>query len=377
MKLLKLLPGLMLSLLAMSGTGYSQTLNDKNILEMERNAADGTPKFISFSPAAELRIDQAGAIFEKYLGIAPGGHTELRLRHSTTTKAGITTNRYDEYYKGIKVAYGEYAVTGKAGKVSFMAGSFYKPHAGLSATPGMSEGGALSSALSFMGAEQYKWQDANAEKFIRKFYNKPDTSYLPHGQLVWVEDRRSGGNDRKLHLAYRFDIYASKPLSRKEVYVDANDGRILFANELIHNTAATGASRYSGVVPFQTANTTGTYLLFDSTRGDGVYTMNMENGTDYFAATDFASPTNTWPTAPADNIALDAHWGAEMVYDYFLSQHGRLSWDDLDGILMQFVHYDVDYDNAFWDGSVMTYGDGEGLAADGFTPLTSLDVTAH
>lgn len=377
MKLLKLLPGLILSLLAVYGTGYSQTLNDKNIVEMERNAADGTPKFISFSPAADLRIDQAAAIFQQYLELSPGSHTELRLRQSTTTKTGVTTNRYDEYYQGIKVAYGEYTVTGKEGKVSFMAGSFYRPDAGLTATPGMSEGDALSSALSFMGAEQYKWQDANAEKFIRKFYSKPDTSYLPHGQLVWVEDRRSGSNDRKLHLAYRFDVYASKPLSRKEVYVDANDGRILFANELIHNTAATGASRYSGVVPFQTANTTGTYLLFDSTRGDGVYTMNLENGTDYFAATDYASPTNTWPTAPAENIALDAQWGAEMVYDYFLTQHGRHSWDDFDGILMQFVHYDVDYDNAFWDGSVMTYGDGEGLAADGFTPLTSLDVTAH
>jgi len=376
MRLLKFLPALAIPLFALSGSTYAQA-NDKDVLSMERNTSDNTPKFISFSSSANLRLDQPEVIFRRYLGIDGSSEVEMKLRQTTTTKAGVTTQRFDEYYRGLKVAYGSFTISGKDGKASFMAGSFFNPSSSLSATPAMSEGEGLTSALAFVGAEQYKWQDANAEKFIKKFYHKPDTSYFPHGELMWIENRRDANNDRVLHLAYRYDIYATKPLTRKEVYVDAANGNVLFANELIHNTAASGASRYSGVIPFQTANTTGTYLLFDSTRGDGVYTMNLENGTDYFAATDFASPTNTWPTAPADNIALDAQWGGEMVYDYFLSQHGRHSWDDFDGMLTQFVHYDVDYDNAFWDGSVMTYGDGSGLAAGGFTPLTTLDVTAH
>lgn len=376
MKLLQLLPTLALPLFCLSASSYGQ-VNDKDVISVERNAGDNSPKFISFSPSADLSLDRPDAIFRRYLGIAGSGDIDMRLRQTTTTKAGVTTMRFDEYYRGLKVVYGSYTISGKDGKASFMAGSFFSPSSGLSTTPGLTEAEGLSAALAFVGAEQYKWQDPNAEKFIKKFYHNPDTSYLPHGELMWMENRRDANEDRVLHLAYRYDIYATKPLTRKEVYVDASNGNILFANELIHNTAASGASRYSGVVPFQTANTTGTYVLFDSTRGDGVYTLNLENGTDYFAATDFASPTNTWPTAPVDNIALDAQWGGEMVYDYFLSQHGRHSWDDLDGILTQFVHYSVNYNNAFWDGSVMTYGDGTGLAAGGFTPLTSLDVTAH
>ncbi|MBX2905729.1 MAG: M4 family metallopeptidase [Taibaiella sp.] len=377
MKLSRLCAGLAWSLIAMSLPAHAQVANAGTVLSRERNVADNTPKFISFLPSADVRMDNPDGIFNEYLGLTAGSNVEMRHRHTTTSKAGVTTQRFDEYYKGIKVAYASFTITGKEGKATFMNGNFFNPAADLSTTHALSEEDGLTAALGFVGAEKYKWQDANAEKFIRKFYNKPDTSYLPHGELTWIENRRDANNDRVLHLAYRYDIYAEKPLTRKEVYVDANTGTILFANELIHNTVATGASRYSGVVPFQTANTGGTYVLFDSTRGDGVYTMNLGNGTDYFAATDFASPTNTWPTAPADNIALDAQWGGEMVYDYFLSQHGRHSWDDLDGILTQFVHYDVNYNNAFWDGSVMTYGDGTGLAAGGFTPLTSLDVTAH
>src|SRR5688572_9676182 len=37
------------------------------------------------------------------------------------------------------------------------------------------------------------------------------------------------------------------------------------------------------------------------------------------------------------------------------------------------VHYRTSYENAFWDGSAMTFGDG----ASTFYPLVSLDVSSH
>ncbi len=357
---------------------YGQsTPRNSNILSEERNKIDNTPTSISFTANAGWRQDQAQELFRQYLGITPGSGISMQLKNSITAKTKVTTARFDEYYKSIKVAYGSFTLTGKDGNVGFMTGNFYKPAGNPSSTPAITEATAFSRALSFVGAEKYKWQVPNAELYIKKAYHKADTSYLPKGQIVWVEDMRSGNKDHKLHLAYSFDIYAEKPLSRQLVYIDATNGKVLFADQLIKHTAASGASKYSGVVPFQTANTLGTYYMFDSTRGDGVYTMNMENGTDYFAATDYTSVTNTWPLLPADNVAIDAQWGGEVVYDYWSSQHSRLSWDGFDGILQQFVHYDVNYNNAFWDGSVMTYGDGTGLAAGGFSSLVSLDVTAH
>ncbi len=356
----------------------AQQTPNSHIASQVRNETDGTLKSISFTQGAQWKDTDAPELFSRYYGITPGSDVQMRLLNTNTTPQHTRVDRYVEYFKGLKVAYSSITVNSKDGKVGFMSSNFYQPLASLSATPALPAATAFTRALTFVGATKYKWQNPIEEEHIKREYNKPDTSYLPKGNLVWVEDMRSGTKDHKLHLAWSFDIYADEPMSRQEVYVDAQTGKILFSNPLIKHTAATGSSRYSGVVPFQSAFVGGTYRLYDSTRGNGVYTRNMNNGTSYGAATQFSSATNTWPApAPTDNVALDAHWGGSMVYDYFKLQHGRLSWDGLDGIMLQYVHYGSNYNNAYWNGSSMTYGDGSGIAAGGFSPLTSLDVTAH
>ncbi|EYF00560.1 M4 family metallopeptidase [Chondromyces apiculatus] len=44
------------------------------------------------------------------------------------------------------------------------------------------------------------------------------------------------------------------------------------------------------------------------------------------------------------------------------------------GISARDAHYSKKYNNAFWNGSVMTYGDGDGTT---FTPLVTLDICGH
>lgn len=52
-----------------------------------------------------------------------------------------------------------------------------------------------------------------------------------------------------------------------------------------------------------------------------------------------------------------------------------LQIDDNGMTLWSLVHYDRRYNNAFWDGSKMTYGDGDGST---FVPLSQdADVVAH
>lgn len=348
---------------------------DKNVVTKETNPIDHTIKSISFTAGSGLSQNDPQGVFANYLGVRDAQISFVH-QHTTHAKSGINSSRYEQYYKGVKVAYASATLCGRDNGVSYVNANYYLPTTDLSTVPTLTATEAFDRAVNFVGATKYKWQNPVEEAHIRKVYGK-DTSYKPKGALMWIEDRRSGEKNRTLHLAWSFDIYAEQPLTRQVVYIDAANGKVLFSNELIHHTAATGASRYSGVVPITTSFITGDYYLFDSSRGDGVYTLSLNNGTSYGAATDYTSATNTWPTAPAENIAIDAHWGGEKVYDYFLSQHGRHSWDDLDGILTQYVHYSTNYNNAFWDGAEMTYGDGTGLAAGGFTPLTSLDVTAH
>lgn len=46
------------------------------------------------------------------------------------------------------------------------------------------------------------------------------------------------------------------------------------------------------------------------------------------------------------------------VYDYYRNTFGRDSYDGAGAGLISFVHYGVGYENAFWDGAEMVYGDG-------------------
>ena len=62
-----------------------------------------------------------------------------------------------------------------------------------------------------------------------------------------------------------------------------------------------------------------------------------------------------------------------LTYDFYFSNFNRNSIDDQGFTLRSYVHYNENYNNAFWDGSRMTYGDGNGSSE----PLTAIDIIAH
>ncbi|QDO82645.1 peptidase M4 family protein [Shewanella psychropiezotolerans] len=77
-----------------------------------------------------------------------------------------------------------------------------------------------------------------------------------------------------------------------------------------------------------------------------------------------------------DDLAIDfAHNYAIATYNYYWNNHGRDSIDNAGMTLISRVHYGRNYNNAFWDGSQMTYGDGDGV---NFIPMSQdADVVAH
>lgn len=75
---------------------------------------------------------------------------------------------------------------------------------------------------------------------------------------------------------------------------------------------------------------------------------------------------------PAVNEAYD---GAGATYDLYFQVYGRNSIDDRGMRIDSSVHYSTAYDNAFWNGSQMVYGDGDGQLFQRFTK--SIDVIGH
>src|SRR5262245_56383016 len=79
--------------------------------------------------------------------------------------------------------------------------------------------------------------------------------------------------------------------------------------------------------------------------------------------------------AVADSAANEAYDGLGATYDLFSEVFDRNSIDDRGMRLDASVHHGEDYDNAFWDGRQMVFGDGDGILFIGFTK--AIDVIGH
>ncbi|MGA5716748.1 M4 family metallopeptidase [Bacillus bombysepticus] len=115
------------------------------------------------------------------------------------------------------------------------------------------------------------------------------------------------------------------------------------------------------------------YYLKDMTRGNGIFTYDAKDtenipGTLWFNSTD--SFINSY-----DAPAVDAHYYAGKTYDYYKSKFNRNSYDNTGASIKSSVHYGTNYNNAFWNGQQMVYGDGDGQM---FLPLSgAIDVVGH
>ena len=377
-------------------SGFAQV--NKNI-EGKIKGENGIPNLITFKESSTYKNSDYNQIFKEQLGLS---QTQVFSKiKSETDQLGFTLEKFQLYHQGLKVEYATYSLHSKNGKLTAMSGEFYNITE-INTKPQITPEVAFQKAIANVSASKYLWEDALEASQIG--YNKPK------GELVILPSMSDQGEKRlkdNVRLAYKFDIYAINPVSRGDLYIDANTGESLYYNATIkhlgthshgnkikasiHNNgakslqtnnlplvAANAATRYSGTQAIQTTLNGSSYTLFDQLRVAKIQTYNMRRGTDYASAVNFTDADNNWTAseynnANKDNGALDAHWGAQKTYDYFLSKHGRKSYNNDNAKINSYVHFDNAYENAFWDGSRMTYGDG----GSRFDILTSLDISAH
>lgn len=365
-------------------------------------------------PSQNYSPQYPAKIFQELYGASSS--TTFELIKQETDNLGFLHQKYQEYYNGIKVEYGTVTIHSKAGNAISLNSEYY-PVSDIAKSPSLSKEQALQNAISHTGAQSYLWENPEMAKVMD--YKKPE------GELVvlpiFSKEISAENLVERYRLAYKFDMYATNPISRGNLYIDAVTGEALFYDAIIKHadnkgfegsikatvetedtfcermendnftTLATGtaATRYSGSQSITTRSISGSYRLRDNTRGDGINTFNSSRQPLYFY-TDFTDTDNNWTSgefnnANKDNAALDAHWGAEQTYDYWLNVHGRNSYDNAGASINSWVHFDdvaggAGYNNAFWNGSIMTYGDGSCGATEGcsgFDALTSIDVAAH
>jgi Zn-dependent metalloprotease len=415
-------------------------LADPKVKAVQISEERQTPSLIVLKEHETYGLDQIPTALTNYLNLRTGIDNLVSIKQ-VQLPSHVEVAEYQQYFKGIKVEHARYKALSKNGKVQFLNGAWFDIPANLPVQAALNESAALEKAKAKIGARKFAWEQIqemieqhNDNAAVKTALEKELKEYLPKGELVLVQDFNKKGV-ANVRLAYKFNIYAAEPLSRAWVYIDALDGKTLLIDKIIKHVhtpaenptpasvSATVQTRYAGTQVIKTKQINGddpnlglplvsshptsevyvpgtnTYVLIDDSRGGGIETYDL-NGIGglpisvpalYNQGKSFTDIDNNWTLAEHhrspgndgaleaenDDIAWDAHWGAEEVYDYWLAKHNRLSYDGNNSSIRSFIHYGPAYDNAFWNGSVMTYGDGSGPAAGGFKALTSLDVCGH
>jgi Zn-dependent metalloprotease len=324
--------------------------------------------FVKFKESHQVAQDEVTEFLDMMLFSNPS--IKVSLMKEEVDFIGWTNKRYGISVNGIELSNKMIIAHCVNGKMISVNGDL-NDITNLTGVFMLSEAAALQKALNKVNATKYKWENKSDEAHTRIVLNQPDFTYFPKGIKTYLEV------NGKFIAAYKFNIYAEVPLYRANVFVDASTGAILDEQNLICTTdvPASALTKYSGTqtmtVDQQTASQ---YRLREVSRGLGVETYNMNNTTTY-SATDFTNTSTAWTsTVQFQQVATDAHFGCEVTYDYYWNQHNRNSIDNGGYKLLSYVHYSTNYNNAFWDGQRMTYGDGNGTT---FTPLTGLDVCGH
>ena len=317
------------------------------------------PKFLKFNESDRVSLQNSTQLFKDIFD--PSEKTSFISINQEEDKLGYIHSKNQQYYNNIKVEFGTVTLHSINGMVASISSEFYKI-VDLSTEPTISNIQAFNKAVSHTGAKTYLWEEEDESNEIG--YSKPEGELL----IVPVFEGRTA----VMKLAYKFDIYATDPIYRADVYIDAQTGAFILENKKIHHNdiPASGASLYNGNVSFTADDTSGPYRLRQTADGNGIETYDMNNGSSYSNASDITSGSSVFN----DPTGVQAHYGAEQTHKYFSGNHGRNSYDNTGTTIKSYVSYGSNYVNAFWNGSVMTYGDGDGV---NYGPLVSLDIVGH
>jgi bacillolysin/thermolysin len=177
------------------------------------------------------------------------------------------------------------------------------------------------------------------------------------------------------YLAYKTNLQFIQPYPANwVVYVDAVNGNVIDSYNAV-NDAGTGVGVLGDTKTLNTYYSNGTYYLFDTTKPmSGVIETFTARNLSRLPGSYSVDADNNF-NATSQRADVDAHYYAGVVYDYYKNTFNRNSFDNNGATLRSTVHYGRNYNNAFWNGSQMVYGDGDGTT---FRSLSgSLDVIAH
>ncbi|MEV5241185.1 M4 family metallopeptidase [Streptomyces cinnamoneus] len=310
------------------------------------------PAKLSPSQRAELIREANATKAETARTLGLGAKEQLVVRDVSKDVNGTVHTRYERTYDGLPVLGGDLVVDAtKGGTLKSVAKATKARMAVSTTTP------------SFAAATAEK----DAVKAARAQGSKADKAERAPRKVVWA----ANGTPVLAYETVVGGLQHDGTPNELHVITDAKTGKKLFEFQGVKQ--GTGNSQYSGQVTIGTAPS---YTMTDTSRG-GHKTYNLNKGTSG-TGTLFTDSDDVWgngTTSDPATAGVDAHYGAQLTWDYYKNVHGRSGIKGDGKGAYSRVHYGNNYVNAFWSDQCfcMTYGDGSGNAK----PLTSIDVAAH
>lgn len=174
-----------------------------------------------------------------------------------------------------------------------------------------------------------------------------------------------------------FKIKSSLQPSRPFFIINANTGKVIKTWEGLNHieigsgpggNEKTGRYEYGTDFSFLDVRQNASTCILEN---DNVKTVNLNHGTSGSSAYSYSCPENTFQTVNGAYSPLnDAHYFGNVVFNMY---QDWLNTAPLTFQLIMRVHYSSNYENATWNGQVMSFGDGASM----FYPLVDINVSAH
>lgn len=277
------------------------------------HAAPGNPHFLDIAAVPT----QAGNASEKALEVIGKMSAQLGVKkddmvfkHEEVDVAGNTHVRLNQTYKGLPVEFATLTVHFNAAGQNQSLSGYSVANIHVDTTSANMDIRRLTSIATIHTA---KLRQADLNMLV-----------VSNTSLVIFNTGAIKGLDEKNVLAYKVNVQGEDPAVNEDVYIDANNGNVLAS--LTHIMDAKNRTIYN-------VNNKRTLSAAALARVEG---QTATGNIDVDNAYDFSGDT----------------------YDFYKNGYARNSIDGLGMNIISYVHYKVGYQNAYWSGSYMVYGDG-------------------
>ena len=365
---------LILTVIGLLQTANAQTLNSLRITDE-----------IKVSKASDIT-----SILTEYCNLPKGntfvdkgvysGDSLISKTSAYTDSLGYTHIKYKQYYKDVPVEGTTLCVHMKDETIKYVNGEYYQCNK-IKTRPSISSDEAIKAAHDYVAAM------LNVDDSIIVIEGTPELLICHNKQNKF---------DSTLYLCYRMFVL---PLNYC-VYINALNGEPMGYVPTITFSGGTAHTRYSGARSI-TTKWGHSFLIFGKeyylhNEDWHIHTMDLRNQIYQFARYIYEfidEDDNIWTSSEfhngnKDDGALDAHWGLEQTYKYFLQKHGWRSMDNNGCKIDAYVHAKIPIgkdgsgniifttnSSAYYpQNNRLEFGDGNNGNQD---IHTSLDIVAH